>query len=141
MTQENYNELERIVGYTSAGGNRVSEIAAMHRKYINPNDSICTTCPDAIRIAHQKIKEWFNSNKGNISIQETKKKMDAPVVNEDNNTQPTKEEVIETLTPKEDEYTPEEQKVLKSVNTKKVKNKKKLKTKKDGKKSNQKKSD
>lgn len=126
MTKEELNELGELCSLTTTTKEQYGRIEYYHRKYINNKYPYCSSCPDAVRNVFHQLKQWFNSNEGNLNrVISHKEAME----------QAKKKELVKDVTPVKEDKDEVNVKVVKTIEIIKDEPKKRRgrpKTKKDG---------
>lgn len=123
MKRETLEQIKKVCGYKSAEPDKVAEIFALYRQFINPNANLCATCGDSIRASFSTLKTWFNDNKENLErnithqekMDELKKKMEVDV-------KPVESTNFDEIKKEVETYTEAENKIIKNIGTKNNKN-------------------
>ena len=63
MNKQDYNTLKEILRFTRAGSGEAQIIMDFVRKHIDSKMVFCLRCSTQIRLAHRKVKLWYEANK------------------------------------------------------------------------------
>jgi hypothetical protein len=70
MTMEDISKFREAQKWTQATGREVSIMVNLVTKYIDPKCHICNTCSNQIRLAHGRMKDFYNRNIDLINARE-----------------------------------------------------------------------
>lgn len=63
MTLEDIDMLEHICRLKSAGGKEIQQIKHIMQNYIDTKFHVCSTCHAQVRLAHQRVMYFYNTNR------------------------------------------------------------------------------